>query len=51
MHFKAGEMIHTENSYKYTKASFSDLLIKAGFANVQTWTDPKELFMVCYAKA
>jgi uncharacterized SAM-dependent methyltransferase len=49
--FKAGEMIHTENSYKYTKASFSDLLIKAGFANVQTWTDPEELFMVCYAKA
>jgi hypothetical protein len=27
------------------------LLIKAGFANVQAWTDPKELFMVCYAKA
>jgi uncharacterized SAM-dependent methyltransferase len=44
-------MIHTENSYKYTKSSFSDLLIKAGFANVQAWTDPKELFMVCYAKA
>jgi dimethylhistidine N-methyltransferase len=51
IHFKAGEMIHTENSYKYTKASFSDLLIKAGFTTVQTWTDPKELFMVCYAKA
>jgi dimethylhistidine N-methyltransferase len=51
IHFKAGEMIHTENSYKYTKASFSDLLIKAGFAAIQTWTDPKEMFMVCYAKA
>jgi dimethylhistidine N-methyltransferase len=51
IHFKAGEMIHTENSYKYTKASFSDLLIKAGFRNIQTWTDPKDLFMVCYAKA
>jgi dimethylhistidine N-methyltransferase len=51
MHFKAGEMIHTENSYKYTKASFSDLLIKAGFTAVQTWTDPNEMFMVCYAKA
>ena len=51
IHFKAGEMIHTENSYKYTKASFSDLLIKAGFRDVQTWTDPKVLFMVCYAKA
>ncbi len=50
-HFKAGEMIHTENSYKYTKASFCDLLIKAGFKTVQTWTDSKEFFMVCYAKA
>ncbi len=50
-HFKAGEMIHTENSYKYTRASFSDLLISAGFDDVQIWTDPQELFMVCYAKA
>jgi dimethylhistidine N-methyltransferase len=51
INFKAGEMIHTENSYKYTKASFSDLLIKAGFDDVRVWTDPQELFMVCYAKA
>ena len=51
INFKAGEMIHTENSYKYTKASFSDLLINAGFDDVQIWTDPQELFMVCYAKA
>jgi hypothetical protein len=26
-------------------------LIKAGFRDVQAWTDPKKLFMVCYAKA
>lgn len=51
INFKVGEMIHTENSYKYTKASFSDLLINAGFDDVQIWTDPQELFMVCYAKA
>jgi hypothetical protein len=25
-------------------------LIKAGFTSVQAWTDPKDLFMVCYAK-
>jgi dimethylhistidine N-methyltransferase len=49
--FKAGEMIHTENSYKYTKDSFTNLLIEAGFKNVETWTDPKEYFLVCYAKA
>lgn len=51
INFKAGEMIHTENSYKYTKASFSDLLINAGFDDVQVWTDPQEFFMVCFAKA
>lgn len=51
INFKAGEMIHTENSYKYTKASFSNLLIKAGFHDVQIWTDPQELFMVCFARA
>ncbi len=51
INFKAGEMIHTENSYKYTKNSFSNMLIQAGFDDVQIWTDPQELFMVCYAKA
>jgi dimethylhistidine N-methyltransferase len=49
--FKAGEMIHTENSYKYTKDAFTNLLIEAGFKDVETWTDPKEYFLVCYAKA
>jgi uncharacterized SAM-dependent methyltransferase len=29
--FRLGETIHTENSYKYTEASFSDLLERAGF--------------------
>ena len=51
LNFKAGEMIHTENSYKYTKDSFTNLLIKAGFKNIETWTDPKNYFLVCYAKA
>ena len=49
--FKAGEMIHTENSYKYTKDAFTNLLVEAGFKDVETWTDPKEYFLVCYAKA
>jgi uncharacterized SAM-dependent methyltransferase len=49
--FKAGEMIHTENSYKYTKDAFTNLLIEAGFKDVETWTDSKEYFLVCYAKA
>jgi dimethylhistidine N-methyltransferase len=49
--FKAGEMIHTENSYKYTKNSFTNLLIEAGFKNIETWMDPNNYFLVCYAKA
>jgi len=51
LNFKAGEMIHTENSYKYTKDSFTNLLVNAGFKNIETWTDPKNYFLVCYAKA
>ena len=51
LNFKAGEMIHTENSYKYTKDSFTNLMVNAGFKNIETWTDPKNYFLVCYAKA
>ncbi len=51
LNFKSGEMIHTENSYKYTKDSFTNLLDNAGFKNIETWTDPKNYFLVCYAKA
>ena len=38
-HFKAGERIHTENSYKYTLSSMTALLKQAGFSQVQHWTD------------
>ncbi|PAU52862.1 L-histidine N(alpha)-methyltransferase [Pseudomonas indica] len=46
--FAAGESLHTENSYKYTAASFRDLAGSAGFDTVATWTDPRELFSVHY---
>ena len=46
--FTAGESLHTENSYKYTAASFRDLAGSAGFDTVATWTDPRELFSVHY---
>jgi len=49
--FKAGDLIHTENSYKYTKASFTEMLRDAGFKNIHTWTDANEYFLVCYASA
>ena len=47
--FKAGERIHTENSYKYTIASFTALLKRAGFGKVQHWSDGKNWFGVFFA--
>ena len=49
--FKAGDLIHTENSYKYTQDGFTERLRRAGFENIHTWTDPKKYFLVCYANA
>ena len=47
--FCKGETIHTENSYKYTQAGCQDLLKKAGFQKVVSWTDQNQHFMVCFA--
>ncbi len=49
--FKVGDLIHTENSYKYTQEGFTEKLRQAGFDNIQTWTDPKKHFLVCFANA
>ncbi len=46
--FAAGELIHTEYSYKYSVAEFRALAGRAGFRPVDTWTDPAELFSVHY---
>lgn len=51
LEFKAGDLIHTENSYKYTQASFTQLLIDCGFKTVKTWSDEEGYFLVCYASA
>tara|TARA_R110001599_G_scaffold64023_3_gene178700 strand:- start:287191 stop:288141 length:951 start_codon:yes stop_codon:yes gene_type:complete len=48
--FKRGERIHTENSYKYTRQGFMDLLTQAGFSGITAWTDPQEWFLVCHAR-
>ena len=50
-HFEMNELIHTENSYKYTQAKFEDLLVSAGFKTVRSWTDPQSYFLVTYAAA
>ena len=49
--FKAGDLIHTENSYKYTQDGFIEKLRRAGFENIHAWTDPKKHFLVCFANA
>ena len=47
--FVAGESIHTENSYKWTLASFEALLRDAGWRHVQHWTDVQGWFGVFLA--
>ena len=49
--FKAGERIHTENSYKYTPATFTLLLKRAGFSQVEHWSDERGWFGVFFASA
>ncbi|MBL8424912.1 MAG: L-histidine N(alpha)-methyltransferase [Candidatus Accumulibacter phosphatis] len=49
-HFRRGERIHTENSYKYHIADFAGLLERAGFASRSCWTDPGHAFAVLLAR-
>jgi dimethylhistidine N-methyltransferase len=44
--FRAGDTIHTENSYKYTPGSFSALARGSRWAPVHMWTDSQNLFAV-----
>ena len=48
IHFGAGELIHTEYSYKYSVPEFRTLAARAGFRPLDTWTDPAQLFSVHY---
>ncbi len=51
LHFKRGESIHTENSYKFTMARVESLLSRAGFQLTQTWQHSQHLFAVNLARA
>ena len=42
--FKAGELVHTENSYKYHPDEFMGLADRAGFHQVQSYTDERQWF-------
>ncbi len=49
--FKSGETIHTENSYKYSLAEFSELAEKCGFKPRKAWTDADDFFSIHYLDA
>jgi dimethylhistidine N-methyltransferase len=44
--FRAGETIHTENSYKYSADSFCALARGTGWTPVAFWSDPDQYFCV-----
>lgn len=46
VHFAAGERLHTENSYKYTREGIAALMERSGFPVVESWTDHGEWFAV-----
>jgi dimethylhistidine N-methyltransferase len=48
--FAAGERIHSENSYKYGRKEFEELLKRAGFAATQVWSNDREEFWVFLAR-
>ncbi|WP_406694077.1 L-histidine N(alpha)-methyltransferase [Singulisphaera sp. Ch08] len=44
--FAEGELIHTENSHKYSLDGLAELAHRAGFAEEAAWTDPQGHFRV-----
>ena len=49
--FLANESIHTENSHKYTNASFLDIASKANLSSLKSWQDENNLFAIHYLTA
>jgi uncharacterized SAM-dependent methyltransferase len=45
-HFAAGESIHTENSHKFTPASFARLAEAGGWRVDREWISPEPAFGV-----
>jgi L-histidine N-alpha-methyltransferase len=44
VHFEAGERVHMENSYKYSRQEIAEVGRVAGLTQLQSWTDPDDLF-------
>ena len=49
--FRAGESIHTENSYKYEPSEFARRAADCGLRADETWTDENGYFAVLYLTA
>lgn len=47
--FARGEMLHTENSYKFTPQSIASIVERSGFTITRRWTDHREWFGVYLA--
>jgi len=47
-HFRQGETIHTENSYKYSVDGFSQLAQTCGLQQENAWVDARNLFSIQY---
>lgn len=48
IHFKQGESIHTENSYKFSIESFQETAKNNGFTPEQVWVDGRNYFSIHY---
>lgn len=48
--FRAGETIHTENSYKYSVESLNALAGGVGWMPIKAWTDAKRYFVIAAFK-
>lgn len=48
--FKKGELLHTENSHKYTLDTINTLMNNAGFKTYRVWTDQDKMFAIIYAE-
>ncbi len=49
LHLKQGEVIHTENSYKYTQQQIQKMFSDAGFDLQKIWTDKYEYYTIVLA--
>jgi dimethylhistidine N-methyltransferase len=44
VHFRSGETIHTENSYKFSDEMIQDIAFRSGFNIINSWKDIKQYF-------